>query len=180
MMSRFNRPARMLCCFGIFASLFGCAPESIGDGEAIGSSSDAIINGTAMTAADEETWGMVRINGGSCSGALFRNQWVLTASHCFDGGLDNPGNYQVSMNTQTVRADAIIPHSTYDVALVHLATPLSRNGSSTTGRGRSTAATRRGRPCAASASGGPRSPAEADRSSRRSCRSRRSPPSGTR
>ncbi len=131
MMSRFNRPARMLCCFGIFASLFGCAPESIGDGEAIGSSSDAIINGTAMTAADEETWGMVRINGGSCSGALFRNQWVLTASHCFDGGLDNPGNYQVSMNTQTVRADAIIPHSTYDVALVHLATPLSRNGSST-------------------------------------------------
>lgn len=55
-----------------------CAFDAAPEQEAVGASTEAILSGTPITAAQTP---YVQVNPG-CSGTLIRNDWVLTAGHC--------------------------------------------------------------------------------------------------
>jgi len=105
-------------------ALVGCVePE-----DDVGSSSRPIISGTVI-AAEESGFVKLTTSAGRCSGTLLTNDWVITASHCFDpADYENPSSVVVAMG-RGGRADPdnigvfrnaaeIISHPQLDVTLV--------------------------------------------------------------
>jgi hypothetical protein len=88
-----------------------------------------VVNGSLVSAASEAQLGLVRVNGGSCSGVLYRNDWVFTAAHCVNAA--NQSGAQVSYVGQSVVSDRVHVVPNTDVAMIHLATPFTVNGSTT-------------------------------------------------
>jgi hypothetical protein len=112
--------ARVVACAVVFGA---CGAD-----DAVAAREQGILNGSAVGAGYRAA---VALNVG-CSGTLVRNDWVLTAARCFNVmNLGEPGSVGVTMGAQSAVADAIVRHGTLDVALVHLATPMAVNGSST-------------------------------------------------
>ena len=111
---------------GLLAGLGLLAACDAGPPDAVGATTeDAIINGTVISAQ-----GSGFINFGNCSGTLLRNDWVVSARHCFsEKKINNPGSVTATMGTQSSTARRIIVHPSFDVAMVQLKQPLAMSRS---------------------------------------------------
>ena len=85
---RLPRPASLTAL--ALVALVGCAPKSGSGDDNVGSSHDAIINGSASTAAEDAVV-LLSFPAGACSGTLIAKNLVLTARHCVSE-LDEQGN----------------------------------------------------------------------------------------
>src|SRR5688500_9314143 len=58
--------------------------------ENLGFSQQALVAGTEIDVATQESFGLMRLTGagGTCSASLLRNQWAITAAHCVE--VDGP------------------------------------------------------------------------------------------
>lgn len=110
----------------------GCAPVEDAP-EGLDRSAQDIVNGNLLSDATATAYGLVTIswNGSNvCSGVVYKNAWVLTAAHCFNFTAPTSG-VAVRYNGQAFASDRVRRVSTSDLALVHLATPLTVSGSAT-------------------------------------------------
>ena len=110
--------------------LVGCAEiEPVKTG-ILDSKEQSIINGVNFN-ANGSGYVMIRA-GGTCSGTLIRNSWVLSAHHCFDAGdVANPQTVRITMGVQNARAAEVIMHPNLDAAIIHLDAPFTMDGSAT-------------------------------------------------
>jgi hypothetical protein len=109
--------------------------------ELTATSSDAILNGTTVTVAEQQVHALVTVNGGSCSGILLSNDWALTAGHCLAYGPGNQAANSVTLNrstgSDTRTSDQFYQFGDYelnsapDIAVIHLSSPMPVNGSTT-------------------------------------------------
>lgn len=114
----------------------------VGD-EAVGSSVDEIVGGTATT-IDQVPWQVaLTTNSGFqfCGGSILNANWVLTAQHCVSNGSSDmrvvAGITRISQSSsgqiKAINAVARFPGFTdpttgKDISMVHLTTPLSLSG----------------------------------------------------
>jgi hypothetical protein len=134
-----------LARMGALASLLagvGCVAAGPADGES-GAAQAAILNGTIVSAADSQ--GVIRVvspaSGGGvdiCTAVALSNTWLLSAAHCFGPqNIAAPQDVELSLGGGTTTAPSvaiareIILSSLADAALIHLASPMAINGSTT-------------------------------------------------
>ena len=100
----------------------------------------AIVNGNAVTVAEQQQKALVTLNNGACSGVLITNDWALTAGHCVDTNRLTPGNIRVTLNGTTITGQAVYLFGGFadevgpDLALLHLSAPFNIAGSTTSFR----------------------------------------------
>ena len=118
------RRTLFVSCLFVLMACGGDIHEDLAHSEA------AVTNGTKM---DPEGTIFAAIGypeeSPSCSGTLIRNDWVLTAKHCFTASaIARPEGIIVKIGSQVASVSRVVVHPTYDVALVRLRTPLAVNG----------------------------------------------------
>jgi hypothetical protein len=91
-----------------------------------GETESEVLGGDIISA---ENSGVVIVDG-VCSGTLMTNRTVLTAAHCLTPGM-NPASVTVRMGSQLSLASSLVVHPSVDAAIVHLASPMTMNGSTT-------------------------------------------------
>lgn len=109
----------------------GCAP--VGDApDGLDSNAQEVVNGNVISDQTAAVYGLARVNWGTllCSGVIYKNSWVLTASHCFNFTTPTSG-VTVTVGGVTYASDRVRTVSTADLALVHLTSPIPVNGSTT-------------------------------------------------
>lgn len=130
-------------------SLVGCtASEGDDDGEdLVGTDESEIVGGTNANIANHPWQVSFQSSSGAhfCGGSIIGDSWILTAQHCVDGAgaaFTSPASVRVaagasnlssmSASGQIRNVDEIVPYPGYvdtsagkDVALLHLATPLT-------------------------------------------------------
>jgi len=113
------------------AAAVGCAPVADAP-PGLERDTQDIVNGNLISNATAAAYGLVTVswNGSGCSGVVYKNAWVLTAAHCFNFTAPTSG-VSVGYNGQGFASDRVRLVSTADLALVHLTTPLTVNGSTT-------------------------------------------------
>jgi V8-like Glu-specific endopeptidase len=129
----------------ITAAAVGCGATDSGESnKTVGA---PIVNGTPFDTTHNS---LVSINGGGCSAIMLNPSWVLTAQHC----VQNAGQPPPASNAVFVQhagtpggltSDAIYQFGEHDIALAHLSSPLSIDGS-TSWRTRSARCPRRASP----------------------------------
>ncbi len=135
--------SKWLFCLGlsIAAQSAACAVDENGELE-LSSDESEIVGGTNTTSA-QNPWQIALTSNAAvqfCGGSIINASWVLTAQHCVDGGNADmrvvAGITRKSLQSSgQIRAiDAVLTFPGYvdtslgkDVALVHLATPLTFN-----------------------------------------------------
>jgi Trypsin len=114
------------------------------ESEHLGHVGQAIITGKTVGAGEQELRGLVTLNGGSCSGVLIANDWVMTAGHCVSSARP-PAPVRVSLNGVNRNGDAtyqfggglgptglfLNPSYGPDLALIHLSQPFIIAGATT-------------------------------------------------
>ena len=109
----------------------------------LGRSQDPLVVGTPVDdEAERQNLGLLTLSTG-CSASLLQNSWAVTASHCFSyANVQTPNTVtlrarwgtpeQVQSPDRIYRfwgADPVRPGLIWDVALIHLPTPFTVNGS---------------------------------------------------
>jgi hypothetical protein len=115
----------------LFVASVGCAP--VGDApEGLGTDTQEVVNGAIAFDDAVRAYGLVTVswNGLGCTGVVYKNSWVLTASHCFNFTEPTAG-VTVTFAGQSFTGDRVRRVSTADLALVHLTAPVTMNGSTT-------------------------------------------------
>ncbi len=103
-------------------------------------SQQGLIAGADVSVEDRERFGLLTING-SCSAALLRNNWAITAAHCLDSPDPNNAGAFITVaedsvtltadwtNVQSRKSARIISFRPMDVAIIRVDSPFMVAGS---------------------------------------------------
>ena len=107
----------------------------------IGRVSQPLVGGPAVDVKTQEAYGLLTLNGGSCSASLLRNEWAITASHCVDTpDMTEPTGFRLDAQDsatleaawgggQARKSIRIISFRPMDIAIIRVDMPFTVNGS---------------------------------------------------
>lgn len=107
----------------------------------IGTVSQPLVGGAPVDVQTQEKYGLLILNGGSCSASLLRNEWAITAAHCVEHDGKAPAYAAETDADDSATLDAawgggqqrksirIISFRPRDIALIRLDAPFKVNDS---------------------------------------------------